>query len=78
MAAAAGGKHLWVVGGGDLVGQFADEGLLDDVFLGVAPVFLGSGAPLLPRRILSPAMTLAAVDHDAGFVHLHYTLRDRG
>ena len=25
---AAGGKNVWLVGGGDLVGQFADQGLL--------------------------------------------------
>jgi dihydrofolate reductase len=50
MAAAAEGKDLWVVGGGDLVGQFADAGLLDEVAVSIAPVTLGSGRPLLPRR----------------------------
>lgn len=51
MAAAAGGKDLWVVGGGDLAGQFADAGLLDEVWVQFAPVTLGSGAPLLPRGL---------------------------
>jgi dihydrofolate reductase len=51
MAAAAGGRDLWVVGGGDLAGQFADAGLLDEVITYVAPVTLGSGRPLLPRRL---------------------------
>jgi dihydrofolate reductase len=50
MVAAAGGKDLWVVGGGDLVGQFADEGLLDEVIAYIAPVTLGAGRPILPRR----------------------------
>ena len=50
MVTAAGGKDLWVVGGGDLVGQFADEGLLDEMFVCIAPVVLGTGRPLLPRR----------------------------
>lgn len=49
MIAAAAGKDLWVVGGGDLAGQFADAGLLDEVWVQFAPVTLGSGAPLLPR-----------------------------
>jgi dihydrofolate reductase len=75
MTAAAGGKNIWIVGGGDLVGQFADQGLLDDIMLGVAPVLLGGGAPLLPRRILSQDMALAAVEHDDRFVFLHYGLR---
>lgn len=51
MLDAAGGKDLWVVGGGDLAGQFADAGLLDEVWVQYAPVTLGSGAPLLPRRL---------------------------
>ncbi len=40
-----------MVGGGDLVGQFADRGLLDEVWVQYAPVALGAGAPLLPRRL---------------------------
>ena len=51
MAAAAAGKDIWVVGGGDLAGQFADAGLLDEVITYVAPVTLGSGRPILPRRL---------------------------
>jgi dihydrofolate reductase len=49
MVRAAGGKDLWVVGGGDLAGQFAAAGLLDEVWVQFAPVTLGAGAPLLPR-----------------------------
>ena len=51
MLAAAGGKNVWIVGGGDLVGQFADVGLLDEVIVYVAPVTLGAGKPLLPRSL---------------------------
>jgi dihydrofolate reductase len=51
MVAGAGGKNLWVVGGGDLAGQFADAGLLDEVIVYIACVTLGAGAPLLPRRL---------------------------
>ena len=50
MATAAGGKDLWVVGGGDLAGQFADAGLLDEVVVSIAPVTLGVGRPIFPRR----------------------------
>jgi dihydrofolate reductase len=51
LAAAAGDKDIWVVGGGELAGPFADAGLLDEVITYVAPVTLGSGRPLLPRRL---------------------------
>jgi dihydrofolate reductase len=58
------GGDSWIVGGGDLVGQFDDAGLLDEVHLGVCPVTLGAGAPLLPRRIASDRMTLRSVRQD--------------
>ncbi len=51
MVTAAGDRDVWVVGGGDLAGQFADRGLLDEVVVSIAPVTLGGGAPLLPRRL---------------------------
>ena len=51
MVEAADGRDVWIVGGGDLAGQFSDAGLLDEVIVKIAPVTLGAGAPLLPRRI---------------------------
>lgn len=62
MVKAAAGKNVWLVGGGDLVGQFHETGLLDEIILTVAPVTLGSGAPLLPRRITDPPLRLANVE----------------
>lgn len=50
MVTAAGGKDVWVVGGGDLAGQFADAGLLDEMIVYIAPVTLGAGRPIFPRR----------------------------
>ena len=58
LEAAAAGRNIWVVGGGDLVGQFDDAGLLDEILLSVTPVFLGAGAPLLPRRITSERVSI--------------------
>ncbi|WP_163541768.1 dihydrofolate reductase family protein [Occultella kanbiaonis] len=51
MVAAAAGKDVWIVGGGDLAGQFADHGLLDEMIVSYAPVTIGAGAPLLPRHV---------------------------
>jgi dihydrofolate reductase len=51
MTDAAEGKDLWVVGGGELVGQLHDAGLLDEVWLQYAPVTIASGVPVLPRHV---------------------------
>jgi dihydrofolate reductase len=72
MTAAADGKDLWIVGGGDLVGQFADEGLLDEVWIQYAPVTLGSGAPLLPRRLDLEVMDIA---RNRNFACTRYAVR---
>ncbi len=73
MLAEAGGKNIWLVGGGDLVGQFHDQGLLDEVIVQIASVTLGSGAPLLPRRIVTPPLKLtSATVYGDAFAELHY------
>lgn len=75
MVAAAGGKNIWIVGGGDLVGQFHDHGLLDEIIVTIAPVTLGSGARLLPRRIAAPPFQLvSAKPIDANFVQIRYAV----
>ena len=73
--AAAGGRNVWLVGGGELVGAFADAGLLDEVILGVAPVTLGAGAPVLPRRLPASVLSLVSVEQDGQFAYLTYTVR---
>jgi dihydrofolate reductase len=65
MLAAAEGRDLWVVGGGDLAGQFADAGLLDEVITYIAPVTLGTGRPVLPRRL---ALRLIETGRNGAFV----------
>ena len=61
MRAVAGTKNIWIVGGGDLAGQFYDAGLLDELIVQVGAVTLGTGKQLLPRRILPPALRLTSV-----------------
>ncbi len=73
MKAAADGKNIWLVGGGELVGQFYDAGLLDELIVQVGSVTLGSGKPLLPRRITSPSLILeSARAIGPGFAELRY------
>jgi dihydrofolate reductase len=75
MTRAAGDKNIWLVGGGDLVGQFADSGLLDEILVGIAPVTLGGGAPLLPRRLTASQLELVDVARTGQFARLTYRVR---
>jgi dihydrofolate reductase len=68
------GRNVWLVGGGELVGAFADAGLLDEILLGMQPVFLGAGAPLLPRRLTSRRVRLESARQDGQQVLLAYSV----
>lgn len=73
MSEAAGGRNVWIVGGGELAGQFHDAGLLDEMILQVGSVTLGTGKPLFPRRVTSPPFRLASVRMiGPGFAELRY------
>jgi len=71
LTAAAGDRNVWIVGGGDLAGQFADAGLLDEVIVSIAPVTLGGGAPLLPRQI---ELRLDEVGRNGDFVSARFSV----
>lgn len=76
MRAAAGRRNLWIVGGGDLAGQFHDAGLLDELIVQVGSVTLGQGKPLFPRRQTQPPLTLlSARQIGTGFAELRYRVR---
>ena len=76
MVKAAGGKNIWLVGGGELVGQFHDAGLLDELIVIITSVTLGAGAPLLPRMISNPPLKLLSVEQRGdGFAALRYAVR---
>jgi dihydrofolate reductase len=71
---AAGGRDIWIVGGGDLAGQFLAAGLLDELEVALAPVTLTGGAPLLPLRVESDRLTLRSVEQQGQFAVLVYDI----
>jgi dihydrofolate reductase len=76
LRAAAGTKNIWVVGGGDLAGQFYDAGLLDELIVQIGSVTLGQGKPLFPRRVLSPNLRLLSVHQmGVGMAELRYEVQ---
>lgn len=70
--AAAGHGDIWIVGGGDLAGQFLDADALDEIALSVAPVALTGGAPLLPRRVESHRLRLESATAVGQFARIIY------
>lgn len=76
---AAKDNNIWIVGGGDLAGQFYDAGLLDEIIVQVGSATLGKGKPLFPRRVLSPALRLISVQQmGAGMAELRYKVNKSG
>jgi dihydrofolate reductase len=74
MQQAADERSVWVVGGGDLAGQFHDAGLLTEIRLSVAPATLPAGRPLLPRRIAPDRLHLEEVTRAGQFAELRYSV----
>ena len=73
MVRAADGINVWIVGGGELVGKFYDCGLIDEIIVTIAPVTFSKGAPILPRRIVTPPLRLVSVEKwGTGMAHLIY------
>lgn len=78
LVAAAGDRDVWIVGGGDLAGQFLDAGLIDRLSVTVAPASLEGGAPLLPRAIGSDRLRLVSAEQAGPFARLVYDVDTRG
>jgi dihydrofolate reductase len=75
LIAAAAERNLWVVGGGNVASQFADDGLLDEVLVTVVPVVLGDGKPLFDRPVPGGPLQLAGTRcFDSGMVELRYEI----
>jgi dihydrofolate reductase len=70
------GKNMWMMGGGELIASFLDEGAIDELIISVVPTFIGEGIPLMaPRRRLVPLRLLSVQRFSDGVVQLHYRVR---
>ena len=71
------GKDVWLWGGGSLFRSFADLGLVDTVEVGVMPVLLGEGVPLLSPPAIRVALKLTShkVHARTGTLSLEYAVQ---
>jgi dihydrofolate reductase len=67
------GKHIWMMGGGELIASFLDAGEIDEFDIHVIPVFIGKGIPLMAPRHRDVALRLlSSRKYSDGVVRLHY------
>jgi dihydrofolate reductase len=67
------GKNIWLMGGGEIIASFLDEGAIDEFFITVVPTFIGEGIPLIaPRHLDVPLRLRSAESFPDGVVQLHY------
>lgn len=73
LKAEAGGRNVWIVGGGVLAAQFADAGAVDEIIISIIPVVLGTGKAVLPLSGPTPPLELVS-SHTLGrgIVELRY------
>ncbi|MEN8375690.1 MAG: dihydrofolate reductase family protein [Gemmatimonadota bacterium] len=70
------GKDIWLFGGGLLFRSLLEAGLVDAVEVGIIPILLGSGIPLLPPIETRVPLELTGHRHYAstGTVFLEYSV----
>jgi dihydrofolate reductase len=67
------GKHIWMMGGGELIASFLDAGEIDEFDIHVMPVFIGEGIPLVaPRQRDMPLRLRSSRKYPDGVVRLRY------
>jgi dihydrofolate reductase len=67
------GKNIWLMGGGELIGAFLDEQVIDELVISVAPVFIGDGIPLIAPRHRHVPLELLGIEQFAdGLVQHRY------
>ena len=69
-------KDIWLFGGGELFRSLLDAGLVDTVEVGIIPVLLGGGIPLLPSPAKQAKLKLTGhkVYGSTGIVSLQYAV----
>ena len=73
---AAGERNIWVVGGGNVAAQFAEAGLLDELWVTYMPVALGSGRRLLPvGGPTAPMHLTATTSFNGGAAELRFAVQ---
>jgi dihydrofolate reductase len=67
------GKNIWMMGGGEIIASFLDQGEIDEFRIHVIPILIGEGLPLIqPRHRSIRLKLLSTKSFPDGVVLLHY------
>lgn len=67
------GKHIWMMGGAELIASFLDAGEIDEFDIHVIPTLIGEGIPLVaPRHRDVPLRLRSARKYPDSVVRLRY------
>jgi dihydrofolate reductase len=67
------GKHIWMMGGGEIIASFLDQSEIDEFRINIIPILIGEGIPLIQPRHRSIRLKLLSTKaFPDGVVHLHY------
>ena len=72
------GKHIWMMGGAEIIASFLDVGAIDEFMIHLIATFIGEGIPLIapsPRTV--PLKLLSSTRFSDGVVRLHYSVSKR-
>jgi dihydrofolate reductase len=69
------GKDIWLFGGASLTDALMKEGLVDELWMSVHPILLGSGKPLFRKQDSRTELRLLeSKTYETGLVSLRYSL----
>lgn len=69
----ASGKNIWIVGGAGVLMPLLTADLIDDLYIQIAPVFLGDGISLFNHAAYQRRFKLAATNQYGQLAEVHYT-----
>ena len=66
--------NIWLMGGGQIISTFVNNGIVDEIILSIVPVVLGKGIPLFRNIQKETKLELIKTTDYDKLVELHYTI----
>lgn len=64
--------NIWLIGGGQIISSFVNNGIVDQIILSIVPIVIGKGIPLFQNIQKEMKLELVKTSNYDKFVELHY------